>query len=262
MNFLTLLQSLPLLLALAKGALPSVAALGMGFGQWVASLPPCRDVAFEATSYLVCEVDPKRYSIELFWKDPAGKPFQSLHNLNASQQAASRAMLFAMNAGMYHPNLDPVGLYVERGKEMASVKTGSGSGNFSLQPNGIFYMSNGRAAVRSTRDFLKKRPPLDYATQSGPMLVIDGKLHPKFQADSTSRKTRDGVGVRKDGVAVFAISNGTVTFHAFARLFRDALGCDNALFLDGTISSLFASAIGRNDDYWNLGPMIGVFRKS
>jgi uncharacterized protein YigE (DUF2233 family) len=262
MDFWTLLQSTPLLLVLAKGALPSVAALGMGFGQWVTSLPPCRDFAFEATSYLVCEVDPKRYSIELFWKDPAGKPFQSLHNLNAAQQAAGRTMLFAINAGMYHPNLDPVGLYVEHGQEITSAKTGSGSGNFSLQPNGIFYISAGKAAVRSTRDFLKARPPADYATQSGPMLVIDGRLHPKFLADSTSRKTRDGVGVRKDGVAVFAISNGTVTFHAFARLFRDALGCDNALFLDGSISSLFAPAIGRNDDYWNLGPMIGVFRKS
>lgn len=261
MDLLTLLQSVPLLLALAKGALPSAAALCIGFGQWVTALPPCRDFAFEATSYLVCEVDPKRYAIELFWKDPAGKPFQSLHNLHASQQAAGRTMLFAINAGMYHPNLDPVGLYVEHGREVTSAKVGSGSGNFSMQPNGIFYVGGGKAAVRSTRDFLRARPSVDYATQSGPMLVIDGHLHPKFLADSTSRKTRDGVGVRKDGVAVFAISNGTVTFHAFARLFRDALGCDNALFLDGSISSLLAPAIGRNDDYWNLGPMIGVFRK-
>ncbi|TGQ73030.1 phosphodiester glycosidase family protein [Mesorhizobium sp. M00.F.Ca.ET.186.01.1.1] len=260
MDFLTFLQSAPLLLALVKAALPSVAAVGMGLGQWLASLPPCRDFVFEAGSFLVCEVDPKRYSIELFWKDATGKPFQSLHNLDNAQRAAGRTMLFAINAGMYHPDLAPVGLYVERGQEMATVKTGSGTGNFSLQPNGIFYLSGGKAAVRATSDFVRKRPASDYATQSGPMLVIDGQLHPKFQPDRTSRKTRDGVGVRGDGVVVFAISNGTVTFHEFARLFRDALGCDNALFLDGTISSLLAPAIGRNDDYWNLGPMIGVFR--
>ena len=170
-------------------------------------------------------------------------------------------MLFGLNAGMYHPNLDPVGLYVERGRELAPVKTGSGTGNFSMQPNGIFYLDGNAAAVRATGAFVSKRPRADYATQSGPMLVIDGKLHPKFMPDSTSRKVRDGVGVRKDGVVIFAISNGTVTFHEFARLFRDALGCGNALFLDGSISSLFAPAIGRTDDYWNLGPMIGVFRK-
>lgn len=261
MDFLTLLNSAPLLLTLAKAALPQAVATTVVFGQWFASVPPCRDLVFETSSYLVCEVDPKLYSIELFWKDPAGKPFQSLHNLDNAQRMAGRTMLFAINAGMYHPDLRPVGLYVERGLEMASVKTGSGSGNFSLQPNGIFYIGGGKATVRATRDFVRKRPRTDYATQSGPMLVIDGELHPKFQPDGTSRKTRDGVGVRNDGVAVFAISDDTVTFHAFARLFRDALGCDNALFLDGTISSLFAPAIGRNDDYWNLGPMIGVFRK-
>jgi uncharacterized protein YigE (DUF2233 family) len=261
MNLITLLQSVPLLLALAKGALPQVAALGIGLGQWVASVPPCRDVTFEASSYLVCEVDPRRYSIELFWQDAAGKPFQSLHALDKVQRAAGRTLLFAVNAGMYHPNLAPVGLYVERGRELATAKTGSGSGNFSLQPNGIFYISHGKAAVRATADFLKARPSVEYATQSGPMLVIDGRLHPKFLADSTSYKTRDGVGVRRDGIAVFAISNGGVNFHAFARLFRDKLGCDNALFLDGSISSLLAPAIGRNEDYWNLGPMIGVFRK-
>ncbi|WP_027057137.1 phosphodiester glycosidase family protein [Mesorhizobium loti] len=261
MDLLTLLNAAPLLLSLFKSALPQAVATTMAFGQWFASVPPCHDFAFESSSYLVCEVDPKLYSIELFWKDPAGKPYQSLHNLDDAQRAAGRTMLFAINGGMYHPDLRPVGLYVERGQEMANVKTGSGTGNFSLQPNGIFYISQGKAAVRATRDFVRKRPSTEYATQSGPMLVVDGKLHPKFQSDGTSRKTRDGVGVRKDGVAVFAISNGTVNFHSFARLFRDALGCDNALFLDGSISSLLAPAIGRNDDYWNLGPMIGVFRK-
>src|SRR5882757_8650877 len=181
MDFLTLFNSAPLLLAMVKAALPQAVAATMAFGQWVASVPPCRDFAFEATSYLVCEVDPKLYSIELFWKDSAGKPFQSLHNLDNAQRSADRTMLFAINAGMYHPDLRPVGLYVERGQEMADVRTGSGSGNFSLQPNGIFYISQGKAAVRATRDFVRKRPATDYATQSGPMLVIDGKLHPKFQ---------------------------------------------------------------------------------
>ncbi|MBZ9676848.1 phosphodiester glycosidase family protein [Mesorhizobium sp. ES1-1] len=260
MDLFSLLQSLSVLFALAKGAMPPAAALATGFGQWAISLPPCRTTSFEAASYVVCEVDPKLYSIELFWKDPTGKPYQSLHALHAAQQTSGRRMLLAINAGMYHPNLDPVGLYVERGREMTSAKTGSGSGNFSLLPNGIFAIGN-KAAVRETSDFLKSRPQVDYATQSGPMLVIDGRLHPKFLADGTSRKIRDGVGVRGDGVAVFAISNDEVTFHTFARLFRDALGCDNALFLDGSISSLLAPGIGRNDDYWNLGPMIGVFRK-
>lgn len=261
MDLVTLLQSVPLLAMLAKSALPAATGAAMGLGQWVVSLPPCRGFAFEAATYLVCEADPRQYSIELFWKDPTGNLYRSLHNLRSSQQAAGRTMLFGMNAGMYHPDLAPVGLYVEQGRQIAPARTGTGSGNFSMQPNGIFYLSGGRAGVRATKDYVARPPRVDYATQSGPMLVIEGKLHPKFQPDSASRKIRDGVGVRADGVAVFAISNDVVTFHEFARLFRDALGCPNALFLDGSISSLYAPAIGRNDDFWNLGPMIGVFRK-
>ncbi|TIS52784.1 MAG: hypothetical protein E5X11_15620, partial [Mesorhizobium sp.] len=236
MDIATLLQSLPLLAALVKSAVPAVVGAGLGLSQWVAALPPCRNHTFETATYLVCETDPKHYSIELFWKDPDGKLYQSLHNLRSAQQAAGRTMLFGINAGMYHPNLAPVGLYVERGQQIASAKTGAGSGNFSMQPNGVFYLSDGKAGVRATKDYLKRSPKVDYATQSGPMLVIDGKLHPKFQADSPSRKIRDGVGVRGDGVVVFAISNDVVTFHEFARLFRDELDCPNALFLDGSIS--------------------------
>ena len=262
MDLSTLLQSVPLLAMLVKSALPAAVGMGMGAGQWLAALPPCRNFTFETGSYLVCEADPRHYSIELFWKDPTGNLYRSLHNLRSAEQAAGRTMLFGMNAGMYHPDLAPVGLYVEQGRQIAPARTGPGTGNFSMQPNGVFYLSGGKAGVRATKDYLKQSPRVDYATQSGPMLVIDGKLHPKFQPDSASRKIRDGVGVRADGVAVFAISNDVVTFHEFARLFRDALGCPNALFLDGSISSLYAPAIGRNDDFWNLGPMIGVFRKS
>ena len=261
MDISTLLHALPFFTMLVKSALPAAVGAGIGLGQWLAELPPCRNLAFETATYLVCEADPELFSIELFWKDRDGELYRSLHKLRGAQQAAGRTMLFGINAGMYHPDLAPVGLYVERGRQVTPAKTGSGTGNFSMQPNGIFYLSGGKAGVRATRDYVKRPPRVDFATQSGPMLVIDGRLHPKFQAGSPSRKIRDGVGVRADGVAVFAISNDVVTFHAFARLFRDELGCPNALFLDGSISSLYAPAIGRNDDFWNLGPMIGVFRR-
>ena len=44
---------------------------------------------------------------------------------------------------------------------------------------------------------LKQRPQVDPATQSGPMLVIDGRLHSRFDRSSTSLKARTGVGVRE-----------------------------------------------------------------
>ena len=92
--------------------------------------------------------------------------------------------------------------------------------------------------VAETEAYLRARPSVDLATQSGPMLVIDGEIHPKFSPGS-SFKRRNGVGVPDDHTAVFAISESAVNFHSFARLFRDELNCANALFFDGTISSLY-----------------------
>jgi uncharacterized protein YigE (DUF2233 family) len=96
------------------------------------------------------------------------------------------------------------------------------------------------------------------------MLVIDGRLHPRFDRASTSLKARNGVGVRADGKVMFAISQGEVSFDAFARLFRDGLNCPNALFLDGgSASSLYAPSLNRHGNATvSLGPMLAVFERT
>jgi uncharacterized protein YigE (DUF2233 family) len=129
-----------------------------------------------------------------------------------------------------------------------------------MKPNGIFYISADRAAVAETQAFLKQRPQADLATQSGPMLVTDGRLHPRFDRRSTSLKARNGVGVRADGKVIFVISQDAVSFEAFARLFRDGLKCPNALFLDGgNASSLYAPTLSHPSNIVPLGPMLVVF---
>lgn len=163
-----------------------------------------------------------------------------------------------MNGGMYQDDLSPVGLYVEAGKQLKAINTNKGWGNFHLLPNGVFYIQPGRAGIMESKAFLASGIKPFYATQSGPMLVIDGKLHPSFLADSTSFKTRNGVGVSADGKVVFAVSDGFVRFHDFATLFRDELGCANALFLDGSISSLDIPEWQRRDGLFPLGPIIAV----
>src|SRR5262249_21767927 len=80
---------------------------------------------------------------------------------------------------------------------------------------------------------------------------------------SRSLKARNGVGVRADGKVVFAISQAEISFDAFARLFRDALKCPNALFLDGgTASNLYAPSLNRLGNIVSLGPMLAVFEKN
>ena len=111
-----------------------------------------------------------------------------------------------------------------------------------------------------TSVFVARTPECRSATQSGPMLVIDGALHPRFLPESTSRYIRNGVGTSPDGSrAVFAISNNVVSFYEFALLFRDHLGVPNALYLDGNISRVRAPDLGRDDaGFTTIGPIIGV----
>ena len=165
-------------------------------------------------------------------------------------------LLFATNAGMYHRDRSPVGLYVEDGTELAPLVTRAGPGNFGMLPNGVFSVrTDGTFHVDATPDY--DGTDTRHATQSGPMLVIAGQLHPRFLLGSTSLKVRNGVGVRPDGTALFAKSESPLNFHSFARLFRDELGTPDALYLDGTISRIHIHG-ERSDGGLRMGPVVGV----
>ena len=174
-----------------------------------------------------------------------------------------------MNGGMYEEDLSPVGLHIENGKQLAKANTATVKGppsrvpNFYKKPNGVFYLGKGGAGILVTERFLAKRPKARFATQSGPMLVIDGAIHPAFIAKSTDLKPRDGVGVKSPTEVYFVISRVSVSFYEFARFFRDRLHCDNALFLDGGLApGLYAPELGRDDPpaHGGYGPIIAVVK--
>ncbi len=216
----------------------------------------CRDASFEGTSYTLCEVT-LADDLRLFHSGAEG-PYGSFRAVNEALEAEGRTLGFAMNAGMYHRDLAPVGLYVEEGSEAARLVTRAGPSNFGLLPNGVFCWGE-RFRVIESRAFKAEAPACRFATQSGPMLVIAGALHPKFLPASDSTYVRNGVGVSADGSrAVFAISNDAVNFHAFARLFRDELGLEDALYFDGNVSRLYAPELGRHDGGFPMGPIVGT----
>ena len=219
---------------------------------------PCTPLHVEDADYSVCRFDVRREDVRLYWRDPAGKPYGNFTALAQSLKARGRALRFAMNAGMFETDLSPVGLFVEDGRRVHRADTREGESNFHLKPNGVFWIGESSAGVTETSRYLANPPAARFATQSGPMLVIDGRIHPKISPTGTSRKVRNGVCVRDGATATFAISETPVTFNAFARLFRDSLGCSNALFLDGSVSSLYAPDLGRDDEFPPLGPIVGV----
>lgn len=226
---------------------------------WVAMAgmaPACEAVEHRGRAFTVCTADLVRQDIALRLDGADGAPLGGFAALEAATDAP---IAFAMNAGMYHPDRRPVGLYVEDGTQRAAAVTRAGPGNFGMLPNGIFCVQEGRADVIETRAFVAVPRPCRHATQSGPMLVIDGALHPRFLPASDSLRRRNGVGATPDGRIVhFVISEEPVTFHEMATLYRDVLGVRDALYLDGSISRLHAPALGRSDAGWPMGPIVVV----
>jgi len=221
---------------------------------------PCQRVTYEHSEYTVCEVDLRRQSVRLFWKKSDGHPYGYPSLLPRALGNRPGRLLFATNGGMYHQDNSPVGLYIEEGRELVRANTSAGPGNFHMRPNGVFYVTGEVAGVLETRSFIKRRPQADFATQSGPMLVIDGKVHTRFARYGGSRKYRAGVGSRDPNSVVFVISESEVSFGEFARLFRDKLRCNNALFLDGgSATSFYSPVLGRNSNFLPVGPIIGVY---
>jgi uncharacterized protein YigE (DUF2233 family) len=241
----------------------SVAAVILLFGLgFEAGATPaaavCAERNFDGDKYAVCTFDPRRDEIRLFWNGSDGRPYGSLSALAEALKAKGETLVFAMNAGMFRQDQSPVGLYVENRRKLHDADTRSGATNFHMKPNGVFWIGDGVAGVTETSRYLANPPAARYATQSGPMLVVDGKIHPKIRPNGTSLKIRNGVGACDGGVVVFAIAEEPVTFNAFARLFRDGLDCQNALFLDGSVSSLYAPELNRDDELGPIGPIVGV----
>lgn len=233
-------------------------AVALLLGAGAAQGQTCHETSFEGTAYTVCDV-PAGADLRLWLTAPDGRPVGSFERLRDMAAAEGREVVFAMNAGMYHADRSAVGLHIEDGKTLAPAVTAGGGGNFGLLPNGIFCIKEGGFAVVETKTFLAAPPACTHATQSGPMLVIGGALHPRFLVGSDSLHIRNGVGVTEDGqTARFAISASPVNFHTFGRFFRDVLETPDALYLDGSISRIYAPELGRNQGGRPMGPIVGL----
>ena len=184
-------------------------------------------------------INPGTQQLDFYWKDGSGKNYADFTTLRDSLESQGKELVFAVNGGMYNKERGPQGLYIEKGVTLAEIDTDEGGGgNFYLRPNGVFYLTeSGKASIKTTDDF-KASKNIKYATQSGPMLLIRGKVHPKFTRGSENLNIRNGVGILPDGKILFSIANEPINFYDFALHFKNH-GCKNALYLDGFVSQTY-----------------------
>ena len=197
---------------------------------------------------------------------------QSLSSLFSSAISKSNYGVL-MNAGMYEENGSAVGLLISNRKIQHAINLKKElPGNFYTLKNAIFYAdTSGKFYVSASDSFNQKYKPekysdISFATQSGPLLVSNGIINSELGFRSTNKLIRNGIGVvnnSKNNVSVFLISETTTTFYEMAALFN-FLGCENALYLDGTVSQLIYK--GPNKESYRtsrsetqlLGPVFSV----
>jgi uncharacterized protein YigE (DUF2233 family) len=225
-----------------------------------AAASACQRRDYEGSAFTICRYDRRRDEIALFLDGRNGR-LRSLAALERELGPRARRLRFAMNAGMYDEAGRPIGLYVAEGRERHAINRRAGAGNFHMLPNGVLTIAaDGRVAILPAARYAPAARPA-WATQSGPMLVIDGALHPAIQPNGRSLHVRNGVCTVDENVAWFAISEAPVSFGRLARLLRDGLGCRDALYLDGSVSSLWDRPAARRDSYAELGPLVAVFAR-
>lgn len=198
-------------------------------------------------------VNLKKQNLGFYYQNESGKPFVNFSNLKSHLEEDDKELVFAMNGGMFSPKGEPQGLYIEKGKNLYPIDQKDGNGNFYLKPNGIFLLQkDGKAQIIQTSAY-KDDGNTQYATQSGPMLLIDGKMHPALREGSKNLHIRNGVGILPNGSLLFAMSKERINFWDFATFFKNN-GCKNALYLDGFVSKTYLPSKG----YEQLDGQFGV----
>jgi len=209
---------------------------------------------------LAYTVDPKTQDLQLYWKNDKGEILKSIKNLKAFVESKNLTLTFAMNGGMFREGFSPQGLFIQNNKTLAVLDTADGKGNFYLKPNGVFYITTDNTPIICKTTDFKDKGNIQYATQSGPMLIIDGQIHPAFKEGSTNLNIRNGVGILPDNKVVFVMSRTEINFYDFAEYFQN-LGCKNALYLDGFVSRMYLPEKKWIQTDGNFGVMIGVTEK-
>lgn len=216
-----------------------------------------RQYRYQQVNINTCTIDLQQDTLRMYWKDPEGKLFGTFSALRSWLRPQGKDVLCATNAGIYDKEHRPLGLYVEGGVTLRKLNTRRGAyGNFYLQPNGVFIVEEGRAHIVDTAAVDSDRErwlsQAVYATQSGPLMLLNGEINAAFDPASINLFVRNAVCIDPAQKVILAIARNPISFHDFALFLRDRLRCVDALYLDGNISRMYPTLEA------DIGPAFGA----
>lgn len=224
---------------------------------------------YQGHRYISVEIDLNQANLTHHMANPkTGKNYVTFGALRQLLRTKGEALLFAINSGIYTKEYKPLGLHIEEGAVLSPlnlVTSNRGQGNFSLLPNGVFFLTERNRAEILDTDRFHQRFKGDYqgikaAVQSGPMLIINGEFNPYFFPESESYRIRSGVCAQDQGRRViFVVTEDNVNFYEFARFFKEELHCQNALYLDGTLARIYFNGRTYGASFWQSKPLVGIW---
>jgi len=232
--------------------------LCVGFTSFLAS--DKSEINLGDPRFVTHTVDLQRQTLKFYWRNKNGSIYKNFTALKDDLNKRNEELVFAMNGGMYNMDHSPQGLYIENGELLSKLdETVEGFGNFYLQPNGVFYINEENEPMICETAAYPGNQKVKYATQSGPLLLINGTVHPRLIDGSKNLHIRNGVGILPDGNLLFAMSKKTINFYDFASFFK-IQGCKNALYLDGFVSRTYLPSKNWTQMDGNFGVIIAETR--
>jgi uncharacterized protein YigE (DUF2233 family) len=185
-------------------------------------------------------------SIRMYWKDNKDVPYRTFERLLKTKKNIE----FITGVGKFRGAFSSIGLYIENGHLLHPIKRVQNSKvNREIQPSGVFQINSDGASIAPLQTKRAYKNAI-WAIQSGPMLLIDGRINAALP--NRTKALRNGVGIKKDGKVLFACMEASM--REFAKHFQQK-GCLNALILESDHPDVWYKG-GSQKKFNRFGPMI------
>lgn len=198
--------------------------------------------------------------VRLLWRNAQGENYANLRSAGKALEAVGETPLMLMNAGIYTQDYQPAGLWIEQGQELRPLNRREGSGNFHIQPNGVLWFDEQAAGIMTSADWQQQSPKVRYALQSGPMMLMNGKINSRFIKGLSSPHKRNAACISQSGELYFIITTAVAQGSEWPSFYQMSeamlsFGCEQALYLDGTISHYYATG---QSHWFHWRPFVGM----